>query len=62
MAIKYKHRITKKIAEYDSFMGLFYIEGENFKDNGNPIPHSPNEIKNDSNWEYLETELQQKKS
>jgi hypothetical protein len=54
MAIKYKHKQTKEIAEYDSVMGLFYVEGKVFKDTGYPIPISPLEIRNNQDWEYYE--------
>jgi hypothetical protein len=55
MAIKYKHRVTKEIAEYDSVMGLFYVEGKVYKDTGEEIPITRYEIQKDSNWEYIET-------
>ena len=54
MPIKFKNKQTKEIAEYDSVMGLFYVEGRNFRDTGAPIPMSRYEIQNDQNWEYYE--------
>lgn len=54
MAIKYKHKQTKEIAEYDSVMGLFYAEWKNYKDTEYLIPISPLTIRNDPDWEYYE--------
>jgi hypothetical protein len=62
MPIRYKHRVTKKVAEYDSLMGLFYVEDERYKDTGFPVPISPLIIRNDPDWEYYEPAEEQQKN
>lgn len=61
-AIRFKHNKTKEIAEYDSVMGLFYVEGKVFRDTGNEIPISRQEIQNDQDWEYLDEDAATKDS
>lgn len=46
----FKNKVTNEIAEYDSVMGLFYVEGNKFTD-GTTIPISPLTIAGDPNWE-----------
>ena len=46
---KYLNVKTKQIAEYDSFMGLYYIKGLHYSD-GPMIPFRPYEIEQSEDW------------
>jgi hypothetical protein len=52
---KFRNRKTGKIAEYDSVMGLFYVEGEHYTD-GPMVPYSLANLRNDEDWEELKEE------
>lgn len=48
----YRNKINGVIAVYDSFMGLWYIEGHKFED-GPMIPLSKHELENSDEWEEI---------
>lgn len=53
--MKYVNVSTSKIAEYDSFMGMYYVKGEHYAD-GPMIPYSRVEIEESEKWSKIENE------
>ena len=51
----FKNKINGAIAVYDSFMGLYYINGHKYND-GPMIPFKESELLNNEEWELLSEE------
>ena len=51
----FKNKINGAIAVYDSFMGLYYINGHKYND-GPMIPFKEFELLNNEEWELLSEE------